>query len=99
MCIAALARISMHPCKRPLRCRATAALVNSVLGGNKDVEMAGSALFQPVWVQKSEKIRVDLTLLKDRLNKLKEWVHASALDTSIPEFHRHMRAFVDASSL
>ena len=54
-----------------LPCRATAALINSALG-SKDVEMAGSALFAPVWIQKSEKIRVDLSVLKDRLNKLKE---------------------------
>ena len=56
-----------------LLCRATASLINSAMGGGgKDVEMAGSALFAPVWVQKSERIRVDLSLLKDRLNKLKE---------------------------
>ena len=53
--------------------RATAVLLNSAMGGvSKDVEMAGSSLFAPQWVQKSERIRVDLSLLKDRLNKLKE---------------------------
>jgi syntaxin 16 len=46
--------------------------MNSALGGNKDVEMAGSALFAPLWVQKSEKIRMDLSILKERLSKLKE---------------------------
>jgi syntaxin 16 len=51
---------------------ATAALMNSALGGNQDVEMAGSALFAPLWVQKSEKIRMDLSILKERLSKLKE---------------------------
>lgn len=58
---------------------ATAALINSALGGGgKDVEMAGSALFAPVWVQKSEKIRVELGVLKDRLSKLKE-MHTKVL--------------------
>lgn len=38
----------------------------------------GSSLMAPEWVQKSERIRVELSLLKDRLNKLKE-AHAKVL--------------------
>lgn len=57
--------------------RATASLLNSAMG-SKDVELAGTGLFAPVWVQKSEKIRMDLTLLKERLNKLKE-LHSKML--------------------
>jgi len=57
--------------------RATASLLNSALG-SKDVELAGTGLFAPAWVQKSEKIRMDLTVLKDRLNKLKE-MHSKML--------------------
>ncbi len=54
--------------------RDTAKLINSALGGStKDVELTGgSSLLAPAWVQKSERIRVELSLLKDRLNKLKE---------------------------
>ena len=46
--------------------------------GSKDVELAGTGLFAPAWVQKSEKIRMDLTMLKDRLNKLKD-IHSTML--------------------
>ena len=56
--------------------RATASLLNSAMG--KDIEMPGSALFAPVWVQKSEQIRVELSMLKDRLGKLKE-MHSKML--------------------
>lgn len=57
-----------------VRCwyRETAKLINSALMGSTDVEMTGASLLAPAWVQKSEKIRVDLSLLKDRLHKLKE---------------------------
>lgn len=40
--------------------------------------MPGSTLFAPVWVQKSEQIRVELSILKDRLGKLKE-MHSKML--------------------
>jgi hypothetical protein len=51
--------------------RDTVSLLHKAIG--KDLEMAPSIL-SPIWKQKSEKIHSDLLTLKDRLNKLKEWV-------------------------
>uniref|UniRef100_A0A7R9VXU5 t-SNARE coiled-coil homology domain-containing protein n=1 Tax=Chlamydomonas euryale TaxID=1486919 RepID=A0A7R9VXU5_9CHLO len=57
----------------------TAALLNSALGGSStDVEMTGVSILSPAWVQSSEKIRLDLRVLKDQLMRLKE-AHAKVL--------------------
>ncbi|KAG1660709.1 hypothetical protein FOA52_014329 [Chlamydomonas sp. UWO 241] len=57
----------------------TATLLNSTLGGSSsDVETQGTSILSPLWVQKSERVRLDLRILKDRLTKLKE-AHARVL--------------------
>jgi hypothetical protein len=57
-----------------VHCRATAKLLGAALdGGDFEAGSPGvSAAYAPGWVQKSEKIKGDMGLLKDRINKLKE---------------------------
>jgi len=57
---------------------ATAALLNKALGGSKDIEMAGPSIYSPPWMIKSERIRADMRLLKDKLAKL-QTLHKQAL--------------------
>jgi syntaxin 16 len=55
--------------------RATAKLLGAALDGASDLEHGTasiSATFAPAWVQKSEKIKGDMGILRERLNKLKE---------------------------
>ncbi len=59
--------------------KATEKLMKAALGSSSDVEAATastSSSLAPVWVQQSERIRVEMNLVKERLNKLKEWVWA-----------------------
>ncbi|GFR46920.1 hypothetical protein Agub_g8567 [Astrephomene gubernaculifera] len=61
--------------------KATEKLISAALGNSSDVEAAGSASsssIAPVWVQQSERIRIEMNLVKERLSKLKEY-HAKAL--------------------
>ncbi|KXZ55932.1 SYP4 protein [Gonium pectorale] len=55
--------------------------MSKALGTSSDVEAAGGASTSavvPVWVQQSERVRVEMNLVKERLSKLKEH-HAKAL--------------------
>jgi hypothetical protein len=56
-------------------CRATAKLLGAALdGGDLEAGSPGvSAAYAPGWVQKSEKIKADMGLLRERINKLKEY--------------------------
>ncbi|KAG2500822.1 hypothetical protein HYH03_001584 [Edaphochlamys debaryana] len=62
--------------------KATEKLMSAALGNSSDVEAANqastSASLAPVWVLQSERIRVEMNLVKERLSKLKEY-HAKAL--------------------
>lgn len=48
--------------------------MSAALGSSSDVEAAGAASssVSPVWVLQSERIRVEMNLVKERLVKLKE---------------------------
>ncbi len=53
--------------------RATARLVGAALDGAGDPEAgAVASSFAPAWLKKSEKLKVEMGFLKDKLNKLKE---------------------------
>ena len=56
--------------------KATAKLLGAALGADtSDIEMANTgiaAAFAPSWVQRSEKIKMAMALLKERITKLKE---------------------------
>jgi hypothetical protein len=58
--------------------RATAKLLGAALGGDSsDIEMASTgiaAAFEPSWIVRTEKIKGEMAVLKERMNKLKEWV-------------------------
>lgn len=60
----------------PYSDRATAKLLGAALGGDSsDIEMGSTgiaAAFAPSWVQRSEKIKAEMGILKERINKLKE---------------------------
>ncbi|GMH33333.1 hypothetical protein BSKO_01167 [Bryopsis sp. KO-2023] len=60
--------------------RATAKLVGAALNGASDLELGGvdEASVVPDWVVQAERIRTEMGLLKDKINKLKEW-HSKAL--------------------
>ncbi|GLC43807.1 hypothetical protein PLESTB_000910000 [Pleodorina starrii] len=62
--------------------KATEKLISAALGNSSDVEAASgpssSSSVAPIWVQQSERVRVELNLLKERIAKLKEY-HAKAL--------------------
>eukprot|EP00878_Enallax_costatus_P028292 GHUV01030546.1.p1 GENE.GHUV01030546.1~~GHUV01030546.1.p1 ORF type:complete len:152 (+),score=35.10 GHUV01030546.1:328-783(+) len=62
--------------------RATAKLLGAALGANSsDIEMGSSGIgasYAPSWVSRSEKMKTEMTVLKDRINKLKEY-HSKAL--------------------
>lgn len=61
--------------------RATAKLLGAAIDGSSDIELGSegiAAAFVPSWVQKSEKIKAEMSVLKDRMNKLKEY-HSKAL--------------------
>eukprot|EP00877_Chromochloris_zofingiensis_P010271 jgi/Chrzof1/5498/Cz16g05150.t1 len=66
----------------PYSDRATAKLLGAALGGDSsDIEMGSTgiaAAFAPSWVQRSEKIKAEMGILKERINKLKEY-HGKAL--------------------
>ncbi len=61
-----------------MRCmlhRATAKLLGAALDGASDLELGSpgiSTTFAPSWVHKSEKIKAEMTILKERLSRLKE---------------------------
>lgn len=61
---------------------ATAKLLGAALGGDSaDIEMAAGSIgtsFVPSWLARSEKIKSDMTQLKGRISKLKEY-HSKAL--------------------
>jgi hypothetical protein len=56
--------------------KATAKLLGAALGADtSDIEMANTgiaAAFVPSWVQRSEKVKGSMMVLKDRITKLKE---------------------------
>lgn len=64
--------------------KATARLVGAALDGNstgtsgQDIEIASTSAFAPTWLHKSEKVRTEMSILKDRMAKLKE-AHGKAL--------------------
>eukprot|EP00879_Flechtneria_rotunda_P010105 GHRR01010563.1.p1 GENE.GHRR01010563.1~~GHRR01010563.1.p1 ORF type:complete len:308 (+),score=91.35 GHRR01010563.1:249-1172(+) len=62
--------------------RATAKLLGAALGSDSaDIEMGSSGIsasYAPSWVARSEKIKGQMAVLKDRINKLKEY-HSKAL--------------------
>jgi hypothetical protein len=63
------------PAHLPTCCRATAKLLGAALDGSSDLELGSpgiSASFIPSWVHKSEKLKAEMTILRERLNKLKE---------------------------
>lgn len=64
--------------------KATAKLLGAALDGGSDLE-AGStgiaAAYAPSWVQKSEKIKADMGVLKDRITRLREHHNKALLVT------------------
>ena len=65
--------LTRHPAAPHAVCRATTSLLSAALGpGSSDVESAASTGPVPAWVQKAERVRVEMTVVKDRLVKLKE---------------------------
>eukprot|EP00775_Hariotina_reticulata_P011097 gene11097-11251_t len=68
----------------PYHDRATAKLLGAALGSDAagDIELGSSsgigASYAPSWVTRSEKVKGDMTVLKERINKLKEY-HSKAL--------------------
>lgn len=76
----------------------TAALLNSALGGSGhdgDIELASASIMAPVWMQKSEKIRGHLSILREHLTKLKE-AHSRALLVTFGDSGMDVRAQADA---
>ena len=59
----------------PTTDRATAKLLGAALGSS-DIEMgsggASGASYAPSWVVRSERLKADMAVLKDRITKLKE---------------------------
>lgn len=56
--------------------KATAKLLGAALGGSEgDIELGSAKIgtgYAPRWVQMSEKIKLEMTVLKERITKLKE---------------------------
>jgi syntaxin 16 len=73
--IAVDSHISLHD---PCHDRATAKLLGAALGSDAagDIELGSSsgigASYAPSWVTRSEKVKGEMTVLKERINKLKE---------------------------
>lgn len=75
-------RAPTHPSSDGYNDRATAKLLGAALGGDSgDVEIASSgiaAAFEPSWIVRTEKIKGEMAVLRERMNKLREWVAAGA---------------------
>lgn len=47
-------------------------MLGTALGSSSDVEVASTSGFSPSWLGKSEKIRAEMSTLREKMKKLKE---------------------------